>query len=80
MKISTSMTFNGRPFQPRNLERAVMDAARKKVPEAAQRHLESIRCPVHGRTARARALGPDRMSVFDFCCERLREEIQRQLR
>lgn len=74
------ITFNGRPLRPGDLERAVLDAAKKKIPEVAQRHLESIRCPVHGRTARARAVGTDRMSVTDFCCERLRDEIQRRLR
>lgn len=72
--------FNGRRIRPGDLGRVVMKAIEDEIPRIASNHLESIRCPVHGQSARARPYGKDRMTVSDFCCDQLLQEIERRLK
>lgn len=81
--MTVKLTFNGREIRPGDIGKTVMDQVmdqvKEKIPELARKQLESIRCPVHGRTPHVTVAGSDRLAVSGFCCERLRSEIERHL-
>ncbi len=71
--MSLEFRVGGRKVSQREFGRALHDTALKKVDDAVQRRLRTIRCPKHGQQARVRSARShnDLKWNIEGCCEEL---------
>ena len=75
-----SYTVNGRNVAPDRFADELGKEVMWSATSMAQRHITSIRCPVHHQTARVSPGASGSRFQLQGCCERLMDEIRRQLR
>lgn len=74
-----SFKINGRTIPANRVAEELKKNIKKATTSMATRHVESIRCPVHGRAARLHPTGFNGQFRVEGCCDKLISEVQRHL-
>ena len=77
--FNVSFKINGRSVPLDRIGDELAKEMKKEASAEISRHVESIRCPVHGQSARVSVIGRDGPFQVQGCCGELVAEVQRQL-
>lgn len=73
------MTYNGRPFNPEDLMKDLMEETVKNVKKEGERRLMEFECPVHHqrpRITRSEVIGNKLHQEFEGCCPEFENTVR----